>query len=269
LDQVLLQGPEEGHILMYINFPMAFNALGIKRGVAFCFYFVMIIFTAMAQALWSIVAVENIADSVKHIESLGKCVCKKPIWYIASATLYCLAGLVLGIPLARQGGLYVVHLLMGWLDRLFCVVVLFSFFAFAVSYAKQRYHIVNKVLILLWFVIASLLSIGALIYKGGLMDQDLYTKFTRNIMVGSHYVYPEWAVILGWCVAGGFIVIGLIFGLIHAIFMAPGYSAGQKCASACLGQSSEPMVVPRNDDHKRKSKYTSVEEEGYLSPNSK
>ena len=65
-----------------------------------------------------------------------------------------------------------------------------------------------------------ILQVLLFIYKGGVLSE--YKSFSRRIKYGQDFEYPPWAVVLGWFIAGGFVVVGLLFGAMHAIGTADG-----------------------------------------------
>ena len=64
------------------------------------------------------------------------------------------------------------------------------------------------------------ISQAVAIYKAEF--QEVPSDFTADVRYGRTYIYPQWAYILGWFIAGGPIVVGLLFGAMHAIAAAGG-----------------------------------------------
>lgn len=61
------------------------------------------------------------------------------------------------------------------------------------------------------------------VYKSGLHKEPQAVQLT--IRQGVVYTYPQWAYTLGWFIAGGPIVAGLIYGAMHACAVVRGKGA--------------------------------------------
>jgi len=240
--------------LVFVNFPAAFHHLGLKNGVTFVFFFMIFIYAVQAQALWATVAIDNITDFFRRTMLS----CGKPCIYLMVSAAYCATGLALGIPLVTEAGIYLVGLVMSWIDKFLFVIAFFSSIAFVITYARLQFNLINKIIFLIWFVLASLMCTAMLLFKSGLLEEP--QEFSMQVLYRQYYTYPTWAYILGWLIAAGPIVVGVMFGAMHAIATAPGARC-EKCAYACCYNDPDTGTLKN-----RKKKGHGGEEEDYLHP---
>ena len=64
-------------------------------------------------------------------------------------------------------------------------------------------------------------------YLNFLKLTTLYNHKPLNVL--QEYVYPQWAYILGWFIAAGPLVVGLILGFVHAVRTAKGDTCHKVC----------------------------------------
>ncbi|XP_059171992.1 sodium- and chloride-dependent GABA transporter ine-like [Physella acuta] len=212
---------QEGPGLVFVIYPQAFNSMPVSQLFAFLFFFMLICLGIDSQFASVEVIVTTIQD---HFGSLVHKYLKKKELLVA---VVCLVSFLCGIPNITQGGFYFFQLIDYYTAALSLMVLAF-FEVIAICWFYGANNLAENIklmtgskpnifFIACWFVLSPLLILGIWVFS---MIQY------QNLSIAG-YVYPDWAIALGWCLAL-LSVFCIPAGMIHAVYTAKGANILQK-----------------------------------------
>ncbi|OWF55038.1 sodium- and chloride-dependent transporter XTRP3-like [Mizuhopecten yessoensis] len=185
--------------------------------VAFSVYLISFLFGIVHQAVHLVTIWETLLPviplQVMRIVRRRECL----------VAIACTVSFIVSLPFASQAGIFIYMVVNSYVDRLIFVVIIISMVPFITGYIKQEclYLPIERACMSLWYGLSSLVPSAMLIYYCAV------------------YVYPfpvvgydqREAEMVGWFIAASPIILGLIFGAVHAVFNEKG-TLRQRCLQA-------------------------------------
>ncbi|XP_060076937.1 sodium-dependent neutral amino acid transporter B(0)AT1-like [Ylistrum balloti] len=176
--------------------------------VAFSVYLISFLFGVVHQAVHLVTIWETLLPviplPVMRIVRRRECL----------VAIACVVSMLISLPFASQAGIFIYMVVNSYVDRLIFTLIIISMVPFITGYIKQEclYLPVERACMSLWYGLSSLVPSAMLIYYFAV------------------YVYPfpvvgydqRKAETVGWCIAAAPIILGLIFGALHAVFNEKG-----------------------------------------------
>ncbi|KAK3760902.1 hypothetical protein RRG08_042117 [Elysia crispata] len=235
---------EEGPGLVFVIYPQAFNTMPVSQLFAFLFFFMLVCLGIDSQFASVEVIVTTIQDHFGH--AVRRWLKRKEILVL----IVCFVSFLAGLPNITQGGFYFFQLIDYYAAALSLMVLAFfeviaiCWFYGARNLAENIQHMTgsrpNIFFIICWYCISPLLIFGIWIFS--------MIQYKPLSIAG--YVYPPWAVGLGWVIAL-VSVLCIPAGMLHGILTTPGNSWRKRFRNSFkpnMRPGQSPPILPDKDE---------------------
>ncbi|KAK6190230.1 hypothetical protein SNE40_002149 [Patella caerulea] len=216
---------QEGPGLVFVIYPEAFVSMPVAQLFAFLFFFMLVCLGIDSQFASVEVIVTYIQD---HFGTQVQKYFKRKEFLVIGV---CFVSFLFGLPNLSQGGIYFFQLIDYYAAALSLMILAF-FEVIAITWFYGARRLSSNIeemtgrkpqlfFIICWYGLSPLLILGVMIFS--------LIQYKPLSVAG--YIYPDWAVGLGWFIAL-ISVVCIPAGMVHAVYQAKGSNIWKKfCTS--------------------------------------
>lgn len=211
----------EGPGLVFVIYPESFTSMPVSQLISALFFFMLVCLGIDSQFASVEVIVTTIQDHFSV--QVKKYLKRKEILVL----VVCIISYLCGLPNVTQGGIYFFQLIdyyaatMSLMYLAFFEVIAVTWFYGARRLARNVQAMTgvhpSMFFIVCWYVVSPVLIFGIW----------MFSLAQYQPLSVAHYIYPKWAVALGWLMAA-MSIIGIPVGMVHSVCTTPGNTLLQK-----------------------------------------